>query len=535
MLKDIKKLSYIKILTFFFYLFLFLVLLNNSFSYLDPDLGWHLKIGEQILNEKQVPSYQYYDYTLGDAKWVDHEWLFNLFLFVAYDNLGYIFVNIFFALLALGVFILLNSYILKNYFSKKNILLLYFFEGLGLFGMLPNLGVRMQEISVLFLLIELILIHNYSENRNYKKLLLILPLYLVWVNLHAGFILGIFIFFFWLGIKIFEKIISKTKLRDYIEYKKYSTKDLLAYFSIGVALLLSTFFTPYFYKLHLYLSGVFTNTEYMLHISEWLPIFYVPIINNQLIYAVVIGAVLFLTIYYSFFKGENRKINLWHFSLSLLFLGLAFKSKRHFPLFFIISLPPLMLFFSKEFIRENLFIEKLKGSPIIKSFLLTTLIICIGTTVISINFTEKPFSNERFCSYSPCEAVDFLKNSKEYRDLKMFNNYGEGGFLIWQWPEKKLFIDGRFPQYKFAEHSLIEEYELFLDEEKIEDKLNEYNIEMVLLRNPRSLKIDWLERIILGVKEDILPGTSALFDYLESSDGWKKVFANKLSGVYVRK
>ena len=62
-----------------------------------------------------------------------------------------------------------------------------------------------------------------------------------------------------------------------------------------------------------------------------------------------------------------------------------------------------------------------------------------------------------------------------YHDLRIFNNYGWGGFLIKTWPEKELFIDGRVPIMEVNGQSFLEEYYDFFTQEKVESKLNEYH------------------------------------------------------------
>src|SRR4030043_1908370 len=126
-----------------FCIFAFSFLLYNSCHGLDNDLGWHLRVGGQIWQEKNVPQADHYNYTLAGKNWVDHEWLFNLILFALYHNFGYIFVNIFFALLMIAVLVSAN-YFLRNYFQIENIWLLIFIEVGGLIAMAPHLGVRMQ-------------------------------------------------------------------------------------------------------------------------------------------------------------------------------------------------------------------------------------------------------------------------------------------------------------------------------------------------------------------------------------------------------
>ena len=114
----LKKISSLPIFWILFYLLLFSFLLCNSFSYLDPDLGWHLKVGEEIIQEKSVPSLEHYDYTLVGKKWVDHEWLLNIATFAVYDNFGYITLNIIFALLIIIILIILNVYTQKYFFQQ---------------------------------------------------------------------------------------------------------------------------------------------------------------------------------------------------------------------------------------------------------------------------------------------------------------------------------------------------------------------------------------------------------------------------------
>ena len=107
-----------KILWILFYIFIFFFLLNNSFSYLDSDLGWHLKVGESIMYEQSVPHINYYNYTLQNTKWVDHEWLMDVIVFWMYQNLGYLWVNIFFALIVLILLIVIHVFVIKIFYCK---------------------------------------------------------------------------------------------------------------------------------------------------------------------------------------------------------------------------------------------------------------------------------------------------------------------------------------------------------------------------------------------------------------------------------
>jgi len=56
-------------------------LLHNSFSYLDPDFGWHMKTGELIWQTRAVPDLNLNDYTLAGTHWlITNGW--RIFLFI---------------------------------------------------------------------------------------------------------------------------------------------------------------------------------------------------------------------------------------------------------------------------------------------------------------------------------------------------------------------------------------------------------------------------------------------------------------------
>ena len=69
---------------FFLFLLLFLVLFGVGFfltsNTLDPDLGWHLRTGQLILERGGAPMQDWYSYTMPLFPWTDHEWLFQVLI-----------------------------------------------------------------------------------------------------------------------------------------------------------------------------------------------------------------------------------------------------------------------------------------------------------------------------------------------------------------------------------------------------------------------------------------------------------------------
>ena len=49
----------------------FIIIFQNQ----DPDLGWHLKVGEEILESGSVPHYDHFSHTMPGHEWIAHSWL----------------------------------------------------------------------------------------------------------------------------------------------------------------------------------------------------------------------------------------------------------------------------------------------------------------------------------------------------------------------------------------------------------------------------------------------------------------------------
>src|ERR1019366_8615139 len=55
----------------------------------DPDMWWHLKIGEVIWKTHAIPTADLFSYTTSHHAYIAHEWLSQLFIYAAYRVGGY--------------------------------------------------------------------------------------------------------------------------------------------------------------------------------------------------------------------------------------------------------------------------------------------------------------------------------------------------------------------------------------------------------------------------------------------------------------
>ncbi|MFA5024721.1 MAG: hypothetical protein WC523_07285, partial [Patescibacteria group bacterium] len=214
---------------------------------------------------------------------------------------------------------------------------------------------------------------------------------------------------------------------------------------------------------------------------------------------------------------------------------------------FVIATPWLLAFITEFLEIKAVKFKYFKNKTInllLNIFLLLCFVLVPLNVLVTTNFVRDPFDS--FCEdkYSsetksfifPCQAINTIKSKSEYKNLKLYNNFGWGGFLIWTWPEKQLFIDGRLPQADYEGKSLLEEYWNFSKIDQSEFYLDKHQIKMVLLYdNDRPVKLSRFEKKFLFMNEADFNSKNLLKEYLDQSPRWKLVYTDNIAKVYVQK
>lgn len=517
------------VLTFWtlFYILIFSLLLNNSFSYLDPDLGWHLRAGEDIAITKSVNPQNFYNHSYtGD--WVNHEWLGDYLSFFIFKQLGYFWLNIFFVLLIL-VSLLSLTIITYRRLGSRALIPLAILQLLGVLASLPHLGVRLQEFSWLLLILELGIVSHWLKTRQTKLLLLLPPLFLLWANLHGSFLFGLALLGLLVVIAILEKIVYRLRaVNSIIKPIRLSNQSLLSFSACFLLSGLATLINPYNLKLYSFLTG-YRNTAYLNLIQEWLPPYVFPIEYFRFIY---LGILIFALI--SYFKKARQAqlslLNSWQVVLIIISLGLFFMARRFFPLVFIITLLPLLEILVQTISTKLIPLFQLNKLTI--SLSLVVLGLSASSLLLSTQYTNDPFFS--YCDKYPCQAITWLKDQSSLDNYQLFNSYGWGGYLAWTLPELKTFIDGRLPQLAINDHTFIEEYfSFFNEEENLEKKLADYHINLVLIsQNEFSLNLKKWEQLVFSPFKKLTPRPNHLLNYLTASPNWQLIYTDSSALVF---
>src|SRR5258708_407278 len=153
----------------------------------DPDLWWHLKVGEVIWSTHHLPIADQYSFSAFGHAWIAHEWLSELVLFTVYKAGGY-------RGLMLGMCAIASAYVVLTYLlsvSWSGNWKVSFLGGiLALWFLTVTLAIRPALLSHLFLALELLLLSTGVARLS--RIAWALPvLFAVWANCHGSYLFGL--------------------------------------------------------------------------------------------------------------------------------------------------------------------------------------------------------------------------------------------------------------------------------------------------------------------------------------------------------
>jgi hypothetical protein len=453
----------------------------------DPDLWWHLRTGQLILENHRLFHVDPYSFTKLGHPWVDHEWLSQIIIYGLYRIGGWgSLIAAFAALIALAFFMVFLR-------SKGQPYVAGTMTVWGAVASVPSFGVRPQ-IFTLFLASLLLFILERSQER--VRLLWWTPAVMVfWVNLHAGYALGVVFLLIFLAGDAIELALGHQQEPD--RSVRLKTLAVVTAASIAVVPL-----NPYGLALYRYPFETLHSRAMLAYIGEWQsPDF------HQAKYLAALGLMLAWLAVPALSPGRLRARELLLLAFTM---GAALRSVRHIPIFAIVAVPLLSGIIQARFdqTRSSPFDRRLPLTPmklIVNVVLLSALLVFATGHAWSVAAKQGASERKEF----PSAAVRFLKVARAPAPL--MNHYNWGGYFIWQlYPQYQVYIDGRADLYG---DSFLEQFAA-----------------TYYLRG--SSWRSGLER--WGVETVVLPPDAPLVTALSSLPEWKVVFSDRQATVLTR-
>ena len=462
-----------------------------AFPLFDPDLWWHMKLGEYMVENLTLkPDHSIYSWTVADPNWIYNAWVPEVVFYIAHKIGGVMALHI---LHYLFLFSIMGLFLYFNYKLGQSLNPFYLLLMLSVFiSLYLNAILRPEMFSIVFVTLTAF-IYFYSISKG-KNLFWLYPvLMLIWVNSHGVFVFGI----------IFITTAFIGELIHYSIRRNALSKQILMHFFISVVLsYVALIVTPYGPKWILSIVKYFTDPKFMQQARELIAYKSVFAFYHPTKYILIAMAVLyFLMSIYIFFA--KRYFNIVLMLLNGLFIYLSFMYARTAYLY----LP--VFYFSIVYLMSisNIMPRLSRLSPI---FLAGFLLFSGWTVHWTIYYPLRyNYSGSGVGEYMPEKTADFLLKHK--LEGPIFNTYEIGGYLLWRlYPEYRVFIDPRHGPY--TKH-LSDDYRQFEIGNIFEAFTNKYSFKTAVV------KLEWIVLIT---------------NFFKSPD-WKLVYFDTSAATFTHK
>lgn len=285
----------------------------------DGDTGWHIRTGEWILNNGQVPKVDLYSFTKGGQPWFAWEWLMDVIYAVLHGWFGLKGLLILSALAISGFGTVLFRHMVWRGACPPAVLLVTL---LAIGASSIHFLARPHVVTLLFLTVSMWVID--ADRRAPSPLIWgLVPLTVFWVNLHGGFLALIAILGLLVAGTAVETLLVESASREWSRVRRYTL--LAALCSIA------TLVNPYGIRLHQHVVQYMQSDWIKNKIQEFLA----PAFRSEDM--AQFEVLLFLGAMTSLWLLSRREVTpaLW-----ILFWGhSALTSMRHVPLYMIVAAP----------------------------------------------------------------------------------------------------------------------------------------------------------------------------------------------------
>lgn len=394
----------------------------------DPDMWWHLATGRLILDDSSIPKADPFSYTVSGTRWYTHEWLAEVGMYGIYLVGGKE------ALIAASALVVTFTFVLVYLQCSARPHVAVFLVLAGAFASSVTWGVRPQILTMAGLALSGLLLIWYRRGSRWP--LVAFPvLTAVWVNLHAGYLLGLaFLAANLVGDGL--ALLLRRPGQQTLPWGRWRSLVVSALASLAAANL-----NPNGLAMLRYPFDTLTSSAMSAYIQEWAsPDFHHPAFWPFAL--LLMGGMVIVAM------AKRRPLEPSDLVMYVAFSLAALHSSRHIALFAVLA-PPIV----SRSVSWNP--ASLRSTTTRLSLWLNWLLLLAGLGAVGLRFryvvVQDPVHEAQFYPQAALEAI----RSQGIIEQHVFNSYNWGGYLIWH--EIPVFIDGRADVYgdEFIEDYLV--------------------------------------------------------------------------------
>lgn len=398
----------------------------------DPDYFWHVTAGQLIAETGRVPSTDPFSFTWFGQPWTPHEWLSELLIYWLVSVVGRIGALVVFGLAPVAIFGALATVLARQGARALAIGLPF---ALGAFVLIGYVTLRPQAVSWLLLAV-LVWFLLAARPDHPRRMLLLVPLFVLWANLHGVYVIGMGV----VGVYVLFTLAGRTPMST---AKGWVLATLAGV--IGAAMLTPAGPIGILYPLRYVDAGDWG----LANISEWQsPNFHEPAHLGFLVMIVAVGL------------NGGRGTPGWLVTLSWIGIALGLLALRNAPIAVVLCMPALVLGLEARLRDRD---ARKPSKPIARSRALgrrmmelaTAVVIVVGSAAVLIPRDLNASIDQNLAKRFPVAGMDRLLEVAP--DANLLAEYGWGGYAISRiYPRGgRVFVDGRNDMYS---QQVLEDY-----------------------------------------------------------------------------
>jgi hypothetical protein len=445
----------------------------------EPDIWWHLRNAAYLFQHHSFPNVDTYSFTAAGSPWINFEWLSEVPFFLGFKTMGLQ------GLLAVYFAVLVLIYTGVYYRScragadcKDAAVITFLAILLGAM----SIGPRMLLFGWLCMVGLLLLLDRFQ--RTGKGLWLAPPLFALWINLHGSWVFGVVVLVVTIASGLIEGEWGGVAARRWSELE---LKKLLLALASSLAAL---FVNPFGYKLVLYPYTLLLRQQgVMQHIEEWQSVDFSK--GDGKVALIMIMALAAAALF------SRRRWRLDEALLTAFALWAALSHVR-FLFFAALIVAPILAPRLKLFPPYQREIDK----PWLNAGIMAAV---VGSLIFF--FPSSAELQQNVDEQYPRAALEFMQ--QQHLSGKIFNPDWWGGYMEWNAPQLKTFIDGRADIFVY--NGVFED---FLTATAIKEPfaiLDKYKIDYVFLQPKQPLSY-----------------------LLEHSPAWRMIYSDKVAVLFER-
>jgi hypothetical protein len=289
---------------------------------MDGDVGTHIRIGDYIRAHRSVPTHDFLSFSKPGQEWYAFEWLTEVVFSFLHSFAGLKGVVLLSGVVIGAAFTIL---LMHAVWRGANIVISVMLVVMAVNASSIHFHARPHIFTLLFIAIAMWLIAADRRRRSWALWLLV-PIIVLWTNLHGGF----FILFALLGLLVAGSLAESLLWCGPASQGK---SDAVRYTLLGVACAAASLINPYGVKLHLFLLDYLRSDAIRSGVQEFLS----PSFRSESLFHYMFVLFLALAMTGVLLKKHRLPEVLWIWFMAYNSLV----SVRHVPLFMFVAAPIL--------------------------------------------------------------------------------------------------------------------------------------------------------------------------------------------------